>query len=132
MSENEPSQSSIDQLYLEYVKARSLDIDRKHFLYILNLLPAFWVVLSDGIMDQDEWGIVKKLGTILGKNVVKSEEEDELLGLYKNEFRYLIRHQKEWKDKFFNALRSYFDENPSAKDFVVETMFLFAGASEGI
>ena len=58
--------SKIDTLYKEYTEERFLTLNKEQFIYLVNLFPALRVVLSDGIVDQDEWNTVKRLAKILG------------------------------------------------------------------
>jgi hypothetical protein len=94
------------------------------------------VVLSDGIVDGDEWKTVKKLATILGKEFATTdlgmEKEENLTLIYKSEFKYLLKNRELWERKFLDTLKAYFTKNQSSKEFVLETMFLFANASDGI
>lgn len=127
---------TMDDLYSEYTKARNIDINKEQFIYILNLYPALLVVLSDGIVDRDEWKTVKKLATILGKEFATTdlglEKEENLTLIYKAEFKYLLKNRGRWERKFLDTLKGYFEKNHSSKEFVLETMFLFANASNGI
>jgi hypothetical protein len=128
--------ASLDELYIEYSRVRNIDINKEQFIYILNLFPALLVVLSDGIVDGDEWKTVKKLATILGKEFATTdlgmEKEENLTLIYKSEFKYLLRNREIWERKFLDTLKAYFTKNQSSKEFVLETMFLFANASDGI
>ena len=103
---------------------------------MVNLFPALLVVLSDGIVDTDEWNTVKKLAKILGTEFASDdlgkEKEENLTLIYKSEFRYLLKEREKWEDKFLKALKEYFTVNDSSKEFVLETMYLFANASEGV
>lgn len=126
----------MDQLYSEYLKERNIKINRDQFIYIVNLLPALLVVLSDGIVDREEWTTVKKLAKILGNEFATEDlgldKEENLTLIYRSEFRYLLKSREQWEEPFLDALRDYFVENESSKDFVLETMYLFANASDGI
>lgn len=51
--------SKIDQLFKEYTQDRYIKLNKEQFVYIVNLFPALRVVMSDGIVDQDEWVTVK-------------------------------------------------------------------------
>lgn len=128
--------SKMDELYEEYVKARFIRVNKEQFIYIVNLLPALLVVLSDGIVDREEWTTVKKLSKILGNEFATDdlgeEKEENLTLIYRSEFRYLLKSREQWEEKFILALKDYFKENESSKDFVLETMYLFANASDGI
>jgi tellurite resistance protein len=126
----------IDQLYNEYKRNRFLELNKEQFIYVVNLFPALLVVLSDGIIDREEWGTVKKLAKILGSEFASEDfgkdKEENLTLLYRSEFRYLLKNRERWEKKFLIALKDYFVVNDSAKEFVLETMYLFAHASDGI
>jgi len=128
--------SKIEELYQEYKQLRNIQINKEQFIYVVNLFPALLVVLSDGLIDSDEWNIVKKLAKILGKEFATEdlgmEKEENLTLIYRAEFKYLIKNREQWEVRFIEALKSYFKENASSKEFVLETMYLFANASEGI
>jgi tellurite resistance protein len=128
--------SKIDKLYKEYTQERFINLNKEQFVYILNLFPALRVVMSDGIVDQDEWVTVKRLAKILGDEFASEdlgqEKEENLMLIYRAEFRFLVRNLDRWQEKFLAALKDYFDENESSKEFVVETMYLFASASDGV
>lgn len=123
-------------LFEEYIAARYISLNKEQFIYIANLFPALLVVLSDGIVDTDEWQTVKKLANILGAEFATEElgedKEENLTLIYKNEFRYLLKNREEWEERFVAALRDYFKQNDSSREFVIETMHLFANASDGI
>lgn len=126
----------IDELYQEYVNHRKIDLTKDQFIWIVNLFPALLVVLSDGIVDSEEWSEVKKLSAKLGHDFaaknMNPEKEEILSSIYRAEFQYLLKNRDTWELRFLNALKDYFAENDQSKDFVLETMFLFAKASGGI
>ncbi|MGJ3236499.1 hypothetical protein [Marivirga sp.] len=128
--------SKIDQLFKEYTQERYIKLNREQFVYIVNLFPALRVVMSDGIMDQEEWITVKRLAKILGDEFASEdlgeEKEENLMLIYRAEFRHLLKNLDKWQSKFLAALKDYFNENDTSKEFVVETMYLFASASDGV
>ncbi len=128
--------SPINQLFEEYSNKRNIKLNKEQFVYLVNLFPALRVALSDGLVDDDEWVTVKRLAKILGDEFASEdlgqEKEENLMLIYKSEFRYLIKNLDEWEDKFLIALKDYFKENEASKEFVIETMYLFANASDGI
>ncbi len=128
--------SKIDQLFKEYTRERFINLNKEQFVYIVNLFPALRVVMSDGIVDQDEWVTVKRLAKILGDEFASDdlgeEKEENLMLIYRAEFRHLVKNLDKWQDKFLAALKDYFNENEPSKEFVVETMYLFASASDGV
>ncbi|HAA16925.1 MAG TPA: hypothetical protein DCE41_36515 [Cytophagales bacterium] len=126
----------MNSLFEQYTAERYISLNKEQFIYIANLFPALLVVLSDGIVDTEEWQTVKKLAHILGAEFATEElgedKEENLTLIYKNEFRYLLKNREDWEEKILEALKDYFTQNDSSKEFVVETMHLFANSSDGI
>lgn len=126
------SSTLIDNLYKEYTEVRFLDVNKEQFIYIAHLLPACILVMSDGQLDRDEWMTLKQLSKILGDefaadNLGTDEKEENLMLIYKAEIRYLLKNRAQWEGKFLNALNEYVKTNDSSKDFLEETLDLFAG-----
>ena len=123
------SLSKIDVLYKEYTQKRYLDINKEQFVYLVNLMPACLIAMSDGIMDRNEWktvkGLIKILGIELATDDLGGEKEENLMLIYRGEMRYLIKYKDLWQEKFLNALKMYFTENEAAIDFTKETLELF-------
>lgn len=128
--------NQLDQLYSDYSNERFIKLNKEQFIYLITLFPALRVALSDGLVDEEEWITVKRLAKILGDEFASEdlgkEKEENLMLIYKAEFRYLIKNLDLWEQKFLQALKQYFEKNEAAKEFVVETMYLFAQASDGI
>jgi tellurite resistance protein len=128
--------TKIETLYNEYSEVRFIELNKEQFIYLVNLFPALRVVQSDGIVDHEEWTTVKRLAKILGNEFASEdlgeEKEENLMLIYKSEFRYLIKSLDQWEVKFLAALKEYFDKNDASKEFVLETMYLFAHASDGV
>lgn len=126
----------VDDLYEEYISQRKVDLNKEQFIWIVNLFPALLVVLSDGIVDSEEWAEVKKLSSKLGHEFSSEDlgwdKEENLVLIYRAEFQYLLKNRNVWEIKFLNALKDYFQENSASKGFVLESMFLFAKASGGV
>lgn len=130
------SGKKIDELYQEYTKERFLKLSKEQFHTILLIFPALLVVLSDGIVERDEWIAVKKLAKILGVEFASEdfgeEKEENLTLLYKAEFRYLLKKRALWEARFLEALKEHISKDDSSKEFVLETMYLFANSSGNI
>ncbi|MEP2771207.1 MAG: hypothetical protein ABJH05_03595 [Fulvivirga sp.] len=129
------AKSKMDELYTEYMQVRFLDINKEQFIYIAHLLPSCLIVMSDGLLDQEEWVTLKRLSKILGTEFATDdlgtdEKEENLMLIYKAEIRYLIKHKEIWQEKFIAALKEYFVDQPSSKDFVQETMELFVASDQ--
>ena len=124
-----------EQLYTEYTNARFLDINKEQFAYLLHLLPGCLIVMSDGLLDREEWVTLKRLSKILGNEFASEdlgdiEKEENLMLIYKGEIRYLLKHRDQWEDKFLTALKQYLRLNVTSRQFVKETMDLFAGPEQ--
>lgn len=130
------SEMQIDKLFESYTKQRNLRLSKDQFASFVAFFPALLVAACDGIVDKDEWMFCKKLASGLGNTFsdieMNHEEAENLTLLYKNEFRYLIKNLTQWEETFLTSLKDYLKENEYAKEFVIETIYLFADASNGI
>lgn len=124
------AKTKMDDLYTEYTQVRFLEINKEQFIYITHLLPSCLIVMSDGLLDTEEWVTLKRLSKILGdefatEDLGTEEKEENLMLIYKAEIRYLIKNKDQWRDKFIAALKEYISNNDSSKEFLTETMELF-------
>lgn len=125
----------MDDLYTEYTQVRFLDINKEQFIYIAHLLPSCLIVMSDGLLDREEWVTLKRLSKILGdefatEDLGLEEKEENLMLIYKAEIRYLLKSREKWEAKFIAALRDYLANNKASKEFLNETMELFASQEQ--
>ncbi|MEQ8478261.1 hypothetical protein [Fulvivirga sp.] len=124
--------SKMDSLYKEYTQVRFLDVNKEQFIYIAHLLPSCILVMSDGLLDSEEWVTLKQLSKILGDEFASDdlgtdEKEENLMLIYKAEIRYLLKNREKWEPKFLEALKEYLPNNPASVEFLNETLDLFAG-----
>ena len=127
--------SQVDHLFEEYLKTRTIEIDRGQFLYLLNLYPSLLVCMSDGVLDKEEWDGVMRIADGIAEAYVESPEKEErqrMAQLFRTEFRYLLENIDRWKKRFLNALKSHLEDQTDDKEFVLEAMYLFANAADGI
>lgn len=126
--------NQIDLLYEEYKKSRKTSLDREQFVYLTKLYPALLICMSDGVLDDEEWeGIVMATKGLAEEFVRTPEDDKELIAIsFRTEFRYLIDNIEKWQKKFLNALNDSIKDNQSDKEFVLECMYLFANAADGI
>lgn len=129
------AKTKMDDLYYEYTQVRFLDINKEQFIYVAHLLPSCLIVMSDGLLDREEWVTLKKLSKILGnefatEDLGEEEKEENLMLIYKAEIRYLLKNRDKWEDRFIAALRDYLTVSEPSKDFVRETMDLFASKEQ--
>jgi len=126
----------IEKLFKEYRRVRPVKMDVQQFTYLVNLFPAMMVVMADDLLDTTEWDAVKSLARAMAQSLpeerLEPEEQEGLERVFITEFRYLLDNTERWKSKFLNALSDYVKENDQNKEFILEAMYLFANASEGI
>ncbi|MEO9474329.1 MAG: hypothetical protein ABJG41_02310 [Cyclobacteriaceae bacterium] len=122
-------------LFDEYKKVRNIDLTLAQFTYLLNLYPSLIVCMSDGVLDKEEWEGVDKLAKGLTLNFsddLSSEETSRMEQKFRTEFMYLLENIEKWQKKFLNALKSHIQDSKLDKEFVLESMYLFANAADGI
>lgn len=119
-------------LYDTYLSSREIHLSFPQFLNILNLYPSLLVCLSDGVLDKEEWEGLMKIARNLAVYEETDEEIEDLQKMYQVEFRYLIDHIDQWQTPFLNALKDHMTRAEGDKEFVLESMYLFANAANGI
>jgi hypothetical protein len=129
------SEVTIKSLFAEYTQERNVRVNEEQFTSFTVFFPALLVIISDGIVDMEEWEYVKQLSRFIAKSFKEDEKStvdiEVLSKAYRHEISFLIKHLKDWQDKFIDALQNYIVEHPEVKSSVLETMELFAEASEG-
>ncbi len=127
--------SQAELLFNEYKKVRNVDLTLAQFTYLLNLYPSLIVCMSDGVLDKEEWEGVDKLAKGLTLNFSDDLEPEEVVRMeqkFRTEFMYLIENLEKWQKKFLNALKNHISQSKLDKEFVLESMYLFANAADGI
>lgn len=123
----------VEQLYKEYTKVRGVRLSEDQFVYLTKIYPALLVCMSDGVLDKEEWEGIVHITKGLAEEFVTPEQSREAIAMtFRTEFRYLLDHIDKWSKKFLNALRDSIKDDESDKEFVSETMYLFANAANGI
>lgn len=125
----------IEALLEEYKRVRRIDINRDLFVNILKLYPALLVCMSDGKLDDEEWDSVMKLARGLAEEyaeLVPDIDKESIAQSFRTEFRYLLENVERWQKKFLNALKGHVGDNRDDKEFIMESMYLFANAADGI
>lgn len=126
--------NQISLLYAEYIKVRKPKLNEEKFAYLTKIYPALLICMSDGILDQEEWeGIVKITYGLAEEFIISPTDDKEIIAItFKTEFRYLLNNIDKWSKKFLNVLKDNIKDNISDKEFVLETMYLFANITGGI
>jgi hypothetical protein len=128
--------SEIEKLYEDYSYKRGLNISLDQFMLFAEFFPAVLVILSDGIVDDQERIYLDRLNT----NLANIFEEDglskeyiyKLKKTFDEEFDYLMTHLKEWKDTYLDALSEHLTHNPESKEIILDTLYLFASKSQDV
>ncbi len=127
--------SQAELLFDEYKKVRHVDLTLQQFTYLLNLYPSLIVCMSDGVLDKEEWDGVDKLAkglTLQFSDEFESEDVAKMEQKFRTEFMYLLENIEKWQKKFLNALKNHIEDSKLDKEFVLESMYLFANAADGI
>jgi len=129
-----PMRNQVSLLYAEYTKVRKPRLNEEQFAYLTKIYPALLICMSDGLLDQEEWeGIVKITYGLAEEFVVLPTDDKEIIAVaFRTEFRYLLDHIDKWSKKFLNALKDSIKDDKDDKEFVLETMYLFANIAGGI
>lgn len=125
------TKTKMDILYAEYIQARFLMINKEQFVYMAHLLPSCIIVMSDGLLSNDEWIVFKRISKILADELATDdlgtdEKKENLMLIFKSEIRYLLKNREKWEAKFLAALKDYRPDNEELREFLEETMELFA------
>jgi len=124
----------IKMLHREYVKSRKIQISEDQFDYLARLYPALLVCMSDGVLDDEEWDGIVMATRGLAAEFVKSPDDDrDMIAMsFRTEIRYMLDNVDKWRKKFLNALHHDLQGQDLDKEFVLETMYLFANIAGGI
>lgn len=125
----------IETLLQEYQRIRRVEINKDLFVYVLKLYPALLVCMSDGKLDDEEWDSVMKLARGLAEEyagLIPGSDKEKIAQNFRTEFRYLLENVERWQKKFLSALKGYIEDSRSDKEFILESMYLFANAADGI
>ena len=124
----------LDGLFEEYKKVSNSKLTSEQFSTLVMFFPALLVIASDGVIDQEEWIYVKYLSKFMSDTYKDGLNEQELSHLnqaYYTELEFLIDGLEEWEGRFVEALGKYLAKFPSQKETIMETLHLFAEASDG-
>lgn len=125
----------IEALLQEYQRIRRIELNRDLFVYILKLYPALLVCMSDGKLDDEEWESVMKLARGLAEEytgLIPGADKEKIAQSFRTEFRYLLENVERWQKKFLSALKGHIEDSLDDKEFIMESMYLFANAADGI
>ncbi|MEL6535532.1 MAG: hypothetical protein AAFQ98_08990 [Bacteroidota bacterium] len=126
---------SIARLYSQYKEERPTAVTEDQFVTFTVFFPNLIIIISDGVIDLEEWEYVKQLARFMAKSFQDEGDEqvdvDSLAECYLKEISYLIKFLADWRESFLEALLPYLATRPDAKTSILDTIQLFAEASEG-
>lgn len=112
-----------------------MDINAELFGYILKMYPSLIVCNGDGQISDENWNNFMRMAQGLADEYayeIEGADKERITQIFRTEFRYLLENSERWQKKFLNALRHHIDNNLNEKDFVQETMYLIANATDGL
>ncbi len=125
-----------EKLFAEYKKTRSANISIEEFEYILTLFPSLIICMCDGKLDPEEWDAVLQLADGMAEEFYNDQgtlvDKTALAMNFRTEFRYLLENLAKWEKRFLNVLKDHIKNDQTSKEFVLESMYLFANAADGI
>ncbi|MEQ8715441.1 MAG: hypothetical protein RIC80_20650 [Cyclobacteriaceae bacterium] len=125
-----------EKLFTEYKKTRSANISIEEFEYILTLFPSLIICMCDGKLDPEEWDAVLQLADGMAEEFYNDQgtlvDKTALAMNFRTEFRYLLENLAKWEKRFLNVLKDHIKNDQTSKEFVLESMYLFANAADGI
>jgi hypothetical protein len=126
--------SITEKLFEEYQEIRATDLTFNQFRILVRFFPSILVCMSDNKMNQEEWiGMLQNVkGLILSFEDLSQNEKDSLYRELLNEIMYLAQFSVQWKAAFLSAIRFELTCDPGDKEFILESMYLFANIHEGI
>ena len=126
--------SEASELYNKYVEASNTTLSKEHFDTLITYFPSLLIIVSDGVVDDEEWVYVKFLAKFMAdahKDDLSSTERDELEDTYFNELSFLLDDVEVWEPDFLVALKKFLVHHPELKEDIVEILYMFSEASEG-
>jgi len=130
-----PESITIKQLFQAYKQERVVSVNVEQFTSFTVFFPTLLVIISDGVIDLEEWEYVKQLARFMAKSFKEEGAQevniDELADAYLDEISYLVKFLRDWQSQFLEALKSYVVEKPEIKPSIKDTIYLFAEASDG-
>jgi hypothetical protein len=126
--------SAIENLFEDYQKKHDTSLSLQEFEALLKLFPSLLVCMSDGKLDPGEKeGLLKNAYALT--YTFENLDEEEQVNLYKkfvSELFYLIDHLDLWKEAFLSVIRFELLKNPEDKEYIMESLYLFANIDDGI
>ncbi len=125
-----------EKLFAEYRKVRNVNLSIEEFEYILSLFPSLMICMCDGKLDPEEWDAVLQLADGMAEEFYTDQgntgKKSDLAMNFRTEFRYLLENLAKWEKRFLNVLKEHIKDDRTSKEFVLESMYLFANAADGI
>lgn len=124
---------NLNQLFIDYESLRHTQLSQEQFKYLMLLFPSLKVCMSDGVLDAEEWNALLKTAKAMADEFAMSaDEKSTLLKIINQELIYLLDHIENWDQPFMYALWNHLKIFPQDKEYVEESILLFANVANGI
>ena len=90
------------------------------------------ICTNDGTLDKEEYEHLMGVARNMALYSDEETDKDQLEITYQAELMYLLENPEIWEQKFLNALKDHLSGPAGDKEFVLESMYLFANAANGI
>lgn len=121
------------ELFVQYEHVRNTNLTSSQFKDLLRLYPSLKICLADGVLDVAEWqGLLNMASAMSAEFTENDGYYQEMLQLLNQELLYLMGNMRQWDTLFMDALEDYLYDHSDEKQFVEESMYLFANAADGI
>jgi hypothetical protein len=126
--------SVTQNLFEVYQKNRATHFSLEQFRILLRLFPSLLVCMSDGKFDEEEKNGMRQniQSNLLSFEHLDKTRLDQLTNEIFDEMIYLSKESAQWKDHFLTAVRYELINDPEDKEFILESLYLFANINEGI
>ncbi len=119
-------------LYEQYGNSHDTSLQFYQFEVLLIFFPAIQVIMSDEVIDDDEWKFFRQLASFMAESETQDPElQKDLHYLYLNEITFMIEHMADWKKPFTYTLRLHSKNKPEVKASIMDTLYLITEASGG-
>ncbi len=125
---------NIRNLYFEFKNLTQSNLLEEHFERLVFYFPAILVVVSDGVVDKQEWTYVKYLAKFIAETFIGDESDprhSELIEEYSKALKFMVENASNWENKLLTVLKENLELAPEVKEDIYDSLFLFAEASDG-
>jgi hypothetical protein len=126
--------TQVQKLFIQYAEIHPTKLNVSQFSLLLKLFPSLIVCMSDGRLDPGEKeGLLKNLYTMtFSFEELTGKEQIDLYKNFVSDVFYQLNHLDELKHSFLETIKVDLLEHPADKEFIYESLYLFANINKGI